>query len=306
MMISKLTTPHLLECQNRATILMASTPYSENGNDNRVQAALRVLDLLECFERERRPLTLQEVATIVGVPVSSTFRLLVTLESRGFVEQNANGTYWLTSRLYNIGRVAVLENPLRQVTAPYLEKLHRRFDERIILGALARDRIVYVDTITPSHFSRLSAVIGGTCYIHSSSLGKAIAAYLSEAEVRDMVSQAGLPRLTRNTKTSMEELWEELRLTRERGYASNAGEMEESLHAFSVPLFNANKRPVGSLCVSGPAENMVRKDHELIIRALLEAGWQISKRLGYVPDPTFHPVYYALDNEQVAHSSLVT
>lgn len=283
---------------------MADVTSSENGNDNRVQAALRVLDLLECFERERRPLTQQEVAAIVGIPISSTFRLLVTLESRGFIEQNANGTYWLTSRLYNIGRVAVLENPLRQVTAPYMEKLHSRFDERIILGALARDRIVYVDTITPSHFSRLSAVIGGTCFIHSSSLGKAIAAYLSEAEVRDIVSQAGLARLTRNTKTSMEELWEELRLTRERGYATNAGEMEEILHAFSVPLFNANKRPVGALCVSGPAENIERKDPELITKALLEAGWQISKRLGYLADPTFHSAYYALDNEHVVHPSL--
>jgi IclR family KDG regulon transcriptional repressor len=283
---------------------MPENTSAENGNDNRVQAALRVLDLLECFERERRPLTLQEVATIVGVPVSSTFRLLVTLESRGFVEQNGNGTYWLTSRLYNIGRLAVLENPLRQVTAPYMEVLHRRFDERIILGALARDRIVYVDTITPSHFSRLSAVIGGTCFVHASSLGKAIAAYLSEREVRDIVAQAGLPRLTRNTKTSMEELWEELRLTRERGYATNAGEMEEILHAVAVPLLNAHKRPVGSLCVSGPAENMMRKDPELITQALLEAGWQISKRLGYGSDPNFHPAYHALESEQVAHSSI--
>jgi DNA-binding IclR family transcriptional regulator len=140
-------------------------------------------------------------------------------------------------------------------------------------------------------------VIGGTCFIHASSLGKAIAAYLSEREVREIVAQAGLPKLTRFTKTSLDELWADLRLTREQGYAINAGEMEENLHAVSVPLFNGQKRPVGSLCVSGPEENIKRKDSELITHALLEAGWQISKRLGYVSDLDFHPAYHALETD---------
>ena len=54
--------------------------------DNRtVKSADRVFDLLELFERVRRPLRVGEIAERLGVPQSSVSMLLRTMVARGYM-----------------------------------------------------------------------------------------------------------------------------------------------------------------------------------------------------------------------------
>jgi DNA-binding IclR family transcriptional regulator len=250
--------------------------------DHRVLVVLRVLDILELFEAEGQPLTLQEIARKTGVPQTTMFRLLFTLQDRGYFElDRRTGTYWPTPRIFNIGRVAVLNNRLRHVAVPFMEDLFNRFNEQVLVAVLSHGHVVYVDIIKPVGTPRLGANIGSIAPVHATSLGKAILAYLPDKEVDEIIAHTGLPPLTRRTLTTPQALWANLDATRKRGYAINDREQEEDLYGIAAPIFGDQGQVVASICVSGRPAAVRQKDPDLIAGAVVAAAQQISTRLGY-------------------------
>jgi IclR family transcriptional regulator, KDG regulon repressor len=257
----------------------------ESDADHRILAVLRTLDILELFEYQARPLTAQEIARKIGVPYSTTFRLLYTLQDRGYLEcERRTATYLPSPRIYNIGRVAVLPNRLRQVAVPFMESLFRTFNEQVLIAVLSVDHIVYVDIIKPANVPRLGANIGSVAPAHATSLGKAILANLPEERVKQIIARVGLPQLTRRTITTIEALRNELEATRKRGYAVNDREQEEDLYGIAAPIFGDQGQVVASICVSGRPVSMIEKDPDIIARALIRAAHDISERLDYPAD----------------------
>jgi IclR family acetate operon transcriptional repressor len=261
----------------------------EEGSDHSVLAGVRLLDILELFEARQTPLTLQEIATGIGVSKSSTFRLLFTLRERGYLDTNENTkTYWPSPRIYNIGRIAVLHNTLRQPALTIVEELHRRFDVQVLFSVLTRGRVLVLDAVKPSNMARLRATIGISFTPHSTAAGKAILAFLPEAQLDEVIARVGLPKLTRRTLSTPAELKADLEATRRRGFAINDGEQEENLYAIAVPIFNEEPSVVASLCISGSHLEIATKEPRLITQALLEAGLELSRRLGYTTITSEH------------------
>src|SRR5437667_11809434 len=101
----------------------------------------------------------------------------------------------------------------------HLEKLLYEVDETVHLCALDGGEVLYLDKMEPSRSVRMASRIGRRNPAHCTSVGKAIMAFLPEAEVDDILRQHGLKRLTAKTITTPAELKAELKLIRERGYA---------------------------------------------------------------------------------------
>jgi IclR family acetate operon transcriptional repressor len=95
--------------------------------------------------------------------------------------------------------------------------------------------------------------------MHASSLGKAILAWLPEAEVAKILHRVGLQKLTDRTIVDPEALFADLALTRERGWAIDDQEKAEGLRCAGAPVFNERGEVIGALSVSGPT---VRMTHE--------------------------------------------
>src|SRR5215470_15283053 len=85
-----------------------------------VEAAAKVLDVLECFNSPTEELSITEVARRTGSTYSSAFRLLYTLEKRGYVMRRPGKKRYVltpTRRRFRIG-YASLQNTAfqREVT----------------------------------------------------------------------------------------------------------------------------------------------------------------------------------------------
>jgi IclR family acetate operon transcriptional repressor len=134
-----------------------------------------------------------------------------------------------------------------------LEKLRNHFGETINLGVLDGGRVVYLEVMESPKAMRLSARRGDHDFIHSSALGKAIAAELHEAAIARILEIEGLPRLTSRTITDPDAYLNALAAVRERGYATDFGEAEEgaSCVAVSIPFERVAVRAAISL--SAPA-----------------------------------------------------
>jgi IclR family acetate operon transcriptional repressor len=168
------------------------------------------------------------------MPKSSTFRYLVTLESRRYVERDTSGNYRLGPALLPIQeqQVGILVASAR----PYMRQLHEALGETVALGVLEGTRVTMVDAIESPRAIRLTVRQGEHCTMHATALGKAISATLPDDQVRALLSAEGMPRLTDNTITDLDRYLDELAVVRRRGFAVDDGESEADGRSIAVAM----------------------------------------------------------------------
>ncbi len=134
-----------------------------------VRAAARVLDILDLLQQSADAVTLADVAEATGLPKSSAFRYLATMESRGYVQRDTAGYHlgigFLSSRAPRLEVLAVRARPV-------LEEVRDRFDETVNLAVLDGTRAVYLEIVESRRGMRFAARRGDREPIHSTALGQ--------------------------------------------------------------------------------------------------------------------------------------
>ena len=205
-----------------------------DGGRYSIRAVDRAIDILDVLGRWEGGASLGDIAGAIGLPKSSVFRYLATLEQRGTVVRDEN-------ELFRLGASRSFMRPgevvrLSAIALPRMQEICRRFEETINLGTMDGHRIVYLEVVESPKAMRFAASRGGSDPIHSSALGKAVSATLTEQEIRDILAHEGMPALTPNTITEPSGFIAELDAVRARGYAIDEGENEENGRCVAVSL----------------------------------------------------------------------
>jgi IclR family transcriptional regulator, acetate operon repressor len=222
---------------------------AEVGGRYSIRAVERALEILDLLQASELGASLPDIAKAIGLPKSSVFRYLATLQRGGHVIRDGDETFRAARGHMRPRDVARLGG----AALPRMQELCRRYDETINLGTLDGRRIVYLEVVESPKAMRFAATRGSTDPIHSSALGKAISSTLDEAEVRDILSTEGMPRLTARTLTNPQDFMAELAIVREQGYAVDDGENEDGGRCVAVvlPLLFA-----AALSLSAPAARL--------------------------------------------------
>jgi IclR family acetate operon transcriptional repressor len=240
-------------------------PSAERNGVPRVRAVYRVISILETLRDLPDGVGLASIAAAVDLPKSSTLRYLTTLESRRYVDRDeATGRYRLGLAFLQIQQD--FRDALAARVRPYLERARDRFDETINFGLLDGNSIVYVEIVESSRSLRLAARTGDRAPIHSTAMGKAIAARMPDDQVRRILAVEGMEKRTEKTITSPAEFLTEIAKVRSRGYAVDHGEDEDGSRCVAVAL------PVddvaASLSLSAPAFRFAGEDADEVAEML--------------------------------------
>lgn len=251
-------------------------------DDYRINAAEKVLDILEYLAQHRGAFTLSELSRGVGIPKPTLFRYVVTLEERGYVTRNSDEKYTVGLRIFQLTSSALGNLTLHEVALPYMRELLDRFQETVNLAVLEGHETVYVEILESPRAFKMSAHVGGRVPLHATSLGKAILAHFPEDQVDRLIQASGLPRYTANTICSPSVLKEELAAVRARGYATDTEETEEGACCVGVPIFGPRGWPIGAISISGPALRFSQEKMEEMGKALSEVAAKVSRQIGHV------------------------
>jgi DNA-binding IclR family transcriptional regulator len=243
-----------------------------------VEAVARALDVLEAF-RDSEELTLAEISQRVELNKSRVFRLLYTLAERGYVEKSADGLrYSLGIKL--VERAAHVRSGLKQVALPYMRQLNEQFNETINLAVLDQGEVLYIEILESLRPVRMAAAIGSRMPIHSTALGKAMTAYVPEAQLKKMMGPQRRGRQGGKAMVDTKRFERDLETTRRRGYAFDDKENEPGVCCVGAPVFDAAGRPLAAISVSGPAHR-ISSNQEEIAAAVVRACGEISRKLGF-------------------------
>lgn len=190
-----------------------------------VRAAARALDIIEAFARTGRPLSLSELASEIGAPLSSCHGIARTLQARGYLYAlEKKRRLYPTRRLYEVAAGMARHDPLLERLRPFLLGLREGTGETVVLARREGDEVVYLDVLESPQTIRYATRAGERKPIHSSSLGKALLSLDDRQAFDAFLARAPLRPITPATITDPETLWRQLQDSRRLGYITSRQE----------------------------------------------------------------------------------
>jgi len=248
-----------------------------------VQSVDRALDILESFDYNDEELGVTELANRLKLHKNNVFRLLATLEVRGYIEQDRKtGNYRLGIKTFEIANVFLHHLGLRRQARPILEDLVDRCDETAYLAVLDGPDVIYILMHETSQTVRIVPRLGRRLPVHCTAAGKAQVAFESADRLRLIFRESPLPKLTEKTITNYEAFREHLRDVAKSGFAVDNEEFEAGVRCIAAPVKDYSHKVVASVGLSGPLSRFSLERIEKELAPLVkEAGEKLSERLGY-------------------------
>lgn len=246
----------------------------------------KALDLLEVLA-ERPDLGLSELSEKTGASKASTYRMLSTLEGRGFVTKDpVTRKYAPGMQLVALSCAVVSRLDLVKSARPAMEQLREAFGETVNVGILTDGEVLYVDILESAQGLRMAARVGARDAPHRTALGKAILAAMPASQAREVLG--GYKRLaaTPHTILGIDDLMVELARVAARGYAIDDQENEAGARCVGVAIRDGSGQVAGALSVSGPASRITHEMATVIGARLVEVVAGIERQLGYADRPS--------------------
>lgn len=251
---------------------------SKSGGDYIVLPVMKALQVLDYVARQGHDVTLTETVQELKLPKTTVFRYLQTLSAARFLEHDLKrDRYGVGSKFRSLARVDQELQGLRDIAQPEMRTLMETFHETVNLAVLSENEVVYIDMLEPGRPLRANARIGHRHPAHSTSLGKAMMAFLPDADALALSSE--LPQRTINTLTDADKLRRQVDDVRRRGYAIEVGENEDGLMCIGVPILDRTGYPVAAMSLSAPERRMKPELTAVAADALKGAAKRISIHL---------------------------
>jgi DNA-binding IclR family transcriptional regulator len=237
----------------------------------------RALDVLEVFGTGLS-LSLKQIAAATDQPEASLYRVLLTLQSRGYLTQNPDGSYELTRKML-YSRALDQADTIRSHARPVLDELVHRFDETASLSYSFGNYIQVLDSVETFQTFRIANRPGRIIPPHCSAMGKSILAYQPDEAASLLLEAYGLAPRTEHSICDRQALREELELVRKQGWACDREESTLGGICFGAPILDASGRAVGAISISTPVQRMTPQREVQIQQAVHQAANRVTRSL---------------------------
>ena len=211
----------------------------------------KALVIIECVGKSPRPLKSSEVANLTQLERATAFRILTYLTSLGYLFKDVtNNLYSLGHKIFEFGDKSDFLKTLTSYSIDHIRDLSRDTQLITYLAVLEGPHIVYCDKVGPSGESAPRS-FRMRQDAHSTALGKAMLAYKSFEELKEIYKTYTLHQHTENTIPSLEKLYMELRKVRTNGYSTNEAETFNYVYGLGAPILDKQNRAIAAISLSG-------------------------------------------------------
>ena len=247
---------------------------------NTIKSLDRALEVLETLS-DIGGATLSELASAADQSPATVYRVLVTMEGRGIVEFNPTDQVWnIGPAAFLIGSKFLRRTNLVERARPILRKLKDATGETANLGVERGGQVLFLSQVETHHSIRAFFPPGTLSPMHSSGIGKALMAQLTDDRLDAIIAGHGLPGFTSATLTQEDTLKADLAETRQRGYSIDAEERNEGMKCVAAPVFDAHGDVVAGISVSGPSSRIPDDKIAGFGAEVAQAAAELSRAIG--------------------------
>jgi IclR family transcriptional regulator, pca regulon regulatory protein len=245
--------------------------------DSYVQSFARGLAVIRAFNAERPAQTLTDVAAATGLTRAGARRILLTLQTLGYVEAEGR-LFRLTPRILDLGFAYLTSMPFWNIAEPVMEALSAQVHESCSAAVLDRTEIVYVLRVPTHKIMTINLSIGSRLPAWCTSMGRVLLSTLDDASLDAVLDASNLRAHTPRTVAGKHELKEVIAQVRRQGWAIVDQELEEGLISISAPIRNRQGRIIAAMNISGNAQrNSAKQMMKTFLEPLQQAAQSVSE-----------------------------
>ncbi|MFM0499924.1 IclR family transcriptional regulator [Paraburkholderia caffeinilytica] len=249
-----------------SAVPVSAEPASDKPGDSYVQSFARGLSVIRAFNAARPEQTLTDVAAATGLTRAGARRILLTLQTLGYVEAEGR-LFRLTPKILDLGFAYLTSMPFWNLAEPVMENLSAQVHESCSAAVLDRTEIVYVLRVPTHKIMTINLSIGSRLPAYCTSMGRVLLAALDDETLEATLNSAPLYAHTPRTVTDKEELKKLIAQVRRQGWAIVDQELEGGLISLSAPIRNRQGRVIAAMNISGNAQ---RNSAKQMVKAFLE------------------------------------
>ena len=239
----------------------------------------KALVIIECVGKSTRPLKASEVANFTNLERATAFRILTYLTSLGYIFKDiTNNQYSLGHKIFEFGDKSDFLKTLTTYCLEHIKLLSKETELITYLAVLEGPHIVYCDKVDPvgdtaprAFRMRLDA--------HSCALGKAMLAYKSYEELKEIYKSYTLHKHTKSTIVTLDKLYNELRKIKLDGYSINEAETFDYVYGIGAPILDRQNRAIAAISLSGTKGTINLKTIPDLSLKLLKTSHIISTKI---------------------------
>jgi DNA-binding IclR family transcriptional regulator len=270
---------------DRGRIVEAAQPEAADESEDRqrggVQSIARAFAILEEVARDRDGVALAELSKRVGLHNSTTFHLVKTMVSLGYIRQLKDSKRYRIGRpLFALAASAFDEMEMVSMATPVLHRLSLDTGESAHFAVPMGDAVVVMArTPGPSAF-QLTERIGIVRPAYCTALGKVILSALRPDELDRFLQRVELKPLTPKTITDPEIFRREIEEIRRADIAFDDGEFDTEIRCAAIAVRDFTGLVVGALGISGPVWRLSIQSLQARMRNLKESAERLSAAFG--------------------------
>jgi DNA-binding IclR family transcriptional regulator len=249
-----------------------------------IQSIERAAAILRLLSGRGRRLGVVDLAGELNLPKGTVHGLLRTLQTVGFVEQDAEtGKYRLGAALLHMGSSYLDGNELRARALNWSDALAARTQEAVRIGTLHDSQVLVVHHVFRPDDTLQTLDVGALLPAHATALGKVLLAH--HPYVGAELGRRELTAFTTATITEPAALDREFARVRDQGWAVENGELFPHQMSIAAPIKDRQGAVLGAIGVFGTPERLLnsRGPRGDLLGYVLEAGRAVSQELGAIP-----------------------
>jgi DNA-binding IclR family transcriptional regulator len=239
----------------------------------------KALTVIDALAQSQGPVGISELSRRLGLTKNQVFRVLKTLEQRGYIHQ-VEDKYQLGLKFLEIGRHILNESDLVQTALPHLNEVRNITGECVCLFMLDGREAVCIALREGLGLVNITARVGHRYLLHAGAAPKAILACQPPAFVASVIAEHGLPAYTPHTITEASDLLATLETIRRTGFALSNEDMLEHAFEVAVPIYDRDDQVRAALSVTGPVDRFEPEKRVAALRVLADVCDRISIALG--------------------------
>ncbi|MFJ3056436.1 IclR family transcriptional regulator [Herbaspirillum sp. NPDC087042] len=204
------------------------------------------LDILELLSRSEQMLTLNQISRQLGRSVNEIFRMVVTLEQRGYLIAD-NDHYRLSLKLFEL---AHHHQPIRSLVStalPHMRELANRAVQSSHLTVYEAGRVIVVAQVDSPERWAFGLKVGALVSLTDTASGHVLLAFRDDAERASML--AAHVRMDGEQEIEAAQLMRQIDETRKRGHSRMESRQIRGVINLSYPIMGANNRMLAALNV---------------------------------------------------------
>ncbi|MGE7904296.1 IclR family transcriptional regulator [Peribacillus sp. NPDC094092] len=244
------------------------------------KTVVRSMDILTLFLTHSK-ISFNEIVHFSGIPKTSVFRMVMSLEEMGLLDKDKDGKYSLGLLFLRFGHLVAERLDIRKVALPIMQKLHDKVGESVNLIVQDGKEAICIEKLDKEQHVRHYTAIGRRMPLYAGACSRVILAFLPHDEQEQYLEQSELKSIASGTVTGKERLRILLEESRKTGFAVSHSELEKYISAVAAPIFDYKGYIIAGISVAGLEVNFRKEMLPPLVEKIQGAALEISRKYGY-------------------------